>query len=110
MNWQCFIATEFVKYALQISVILYTILQSPWDGAGSHAGNRTGKEKPRSPIGLRGLSLCNYMGLIVAAKCGQQVKQAEEQVIDADVQCHRGHDVVGLTAMDDLTCLVQDQA
>ena len=47
---------------------------------------------------------------VVAAKYPKNLQQAQEQVVDCYVQRDRSHDVVGLSAMDDCACLVENQA
>jgi hypothetical protein len=48
-------------------------------------------------------------GSIVAACGAEQVEQARKQIVDAYVQRHGCRDVVRLTTVDDLACLVKNQ-
>ncbi len=72
-------------------------------GAAEHNGEKHGKRGfPRPRAGEN--------GSIVSAEYTQQVQQVNEQVVDIQVQCHGGADVIGLAAVNDTAGIKQNQA
>ena len=69
----------------------------------------TMRRPKKSPGGDRGLSSVQRLASVVAAEGGQQMQQAQEQIVDADVEADRRHDVVGLAAMDQLAGLIENE-
>ena len=61
--------------------------------------------QPDQNNGLRSL----FDELIVAAEGADEVQQTGEQVVNADIQGDRCHDVVGLTTVHDFAGLIKNQ-
>ncbi len=63
-------------------------------------------KKPRFEPGF----LRKDLRSVIATKSCQQMQQMDEQVVDVEVQRHRGADVVGLAAVNDAAGVPQDHA
>ena len=84
----------------------------PGVGRGEHqqrVDHQGATTQTKNPGVNRGLSLPVERS-VIAAQCGKQVQQMNEQVVDAEIEPHRGADIVGLATVDDAAGIEQNQA